>query len=65
MEQVTEMVTLGLSKVRDTIVSFSQRLNPSVDTAELENAAVHFSNDWKLIQLSLIAAAGLTTHNWY
>ena len=65
MEQVTQMVTRGLSKARDTIVSLSQRVNPSIDTEELENTAVSLSIDWKLVRLSLAAAVDLTAHDRY
>jgi len=60
-----QMIIQGLSKARDLIVSFSWKLDPSVNTDELENATICFSIDWKLVQLSLIAAAGLTVHNQY
>ncbi|KAF8430928.1 hypothetical protein L210DRAFT_863681, partial [Boletus edulis BED1] len=65
MEEVTEMVTLGLSKARDAIVSFSWSLNPSTSMMELENTTISFSVDWKLIQLSLVSTAGLTAHDQY
>jgi len=65
LEEVIEMLTLGLSKARDAIVSFSWRLDLSINTMELENAAISFSVNWKLIQLSFVSAAGLTAHNQY
>lgn len=65
MEDVTEAITRGLAKARDAIASFSRRLNPSINTTELENTAISFSVDWELIQLSLVSATGLTAHDRY
>lgn len=65
MEQVTKAINIGLVKAKDLIISFSQKLNPTANMEELENADVSFSINWKIVQLGLVAAAGLTAHERY
>ncbi|KAG6379803.1 hypothetical protein JVT61DRAFT_10348 [Boletus reticuloceps] len=65
MDRVANTINRGLLKARDSIVSFSRKLDPTANTEELENADICFSIDWKLVQLGLVAAAGLTTHKQY
>ena len=64
-EQVTKAINTGLAKARDLIVSFSQKLNPTTDIEELENTNVSFSINWRVVQLGLVAVAGLTAHEQY
>ena len=65
MEQVTKAINTGLVKAKDLIISFSQKLNQIANMEELENADVSFSINWKIVQLGLVAAAGLTAHEQY
>jgi hypothetical protein len=47
MEAVQAMLKRGLEKIRDSLVTFSKRLEPDVDCTELQEATVTFPVIWK------------------
>jgi hypothetical protein len=65
MDAVTVMLERGVRKIRDSLVSFSRRLDSEADCSDLEVAPVMFPVVWRVGAKILMTAADLTAHQRY
>ncbi|KAG2122369.1 hypothetical protein BD769DRAFT_1389646 [Suillus cothurnatus] len=65
MDAVTVMLERGVRKIRDSLVSFSRRLDSEADCSDLEVAPVTFPIVWRVGAKILMTAADLTAHQRY
>jgi hypothetical protein len=65
MGAVGVMLNRGVEKIRDSLVTFSKQLDPSLDTTELEEASATFTARWKDYNIAVKNGADITAWNRY
>ncbi|KAG1746786.1 hypothetical protein EDD22DRAFT_958331 [Suillus occidentalis] len=65
MGAVGVMLNRGVEKIRDSLVTFSKQLDPSLDTTELEEASATFTARWKDYNIAVKNSADITAWNRY
>ncbi|KAG1783473.1 hypothetical protein EV702DRAFT_1191897 [Suillus placidus] len=65
MEAVTTMLGCGLHKIRDSLVTLSQKISPNLDCLELQNADIALDISWPLAVKGIMGAADVFGHEHY
>ncbi|KAG1837305.1 hypothetical protein DFJ58DRAFT_734428 [Suillus subalutaceus] len=65
MDAVKVMFQRGLEKIRDSLVTFSKQLDPSIDCTELEKAPITFLPIWKDYLIACRNGADVTAWTRY
>jgi hypothetical protein len=65
MDAVTEMLNRGLTKIRDSFVTFQKQLVPDLDCTALAEAHVTSFTDWHNASKRIMSASDITAHKRY
>ncbi|KAG1723549.1 hypothetical protein EDB19DRAFT_1834550 [Suillus lakei] len=65
MEEVTELLNVGMSRIRDSMVKLSKEISPGLDCSELEEAEATLKMRWSLASKGILSAMDVTAHERY